>query len=144
MEEIKIYDDYYFQMIKNKCEEFGVPKDLYVNWINEMKESKIKGMLSEFPFYLQKFEKESLETGVIAIGFNLAGDNVILWEYRKFGYPEGKLHAIEGKRKYLNKDELELYISQGYRWTKILTPPICISFSLAKEGVFYSTYEDLK
>ncbi|EJQ35453.1 hypothetical protein IEE_05530 [Bacillus cereus BAG5X1-1] len=140
----------YFAFIKRTCDEFEVPKDLYLNWMKEMRESNIRVSQEfgegRFPFLLQKYESGSLETSVIAIQFNTFNfhELTILWEYRKFGYPEGKLYAIEGKRKYLNKDELALYISQGYKWTEKLNPPIAINFSLAKKGVFYSSYEDFK
>ncbi|PEK97724.1 hypothetical protein CN606_29685 [Bacillus toyonensis] len=142
--------DHYFTFIKKTCEEFEVPKDLYLNWMEKMNGDKI--VVSStfgqngFPFRLQKYEEGSLETSVIAIQFNTFNfhDLTILWEYRKFGYPEGKLYAIEGKRKYLNKDELVFYISQGYKWTEKLNPPIAINLSLAKKGIFYSSYKDFK
>ncbi|PGL78064.1 hypothetical protein CN931_23925 [Bacillus sp. AFS054943] len=147
---IKFDKDRYFTFIKKTCEEFEVPKDLYLNWMEKMNDDKI--VVSPtfgqdgFPFCLQKYEEGSLETSVIATQFNTFNfhDLTILWEYRKFGYPEGKLYAIEGKRKYLNKDELAFYISHGYKWTEKLNPPIAINFSLAKKGIFYSSYEDFK
>ncbi|PEN62311.1 hypothetical protein [Bacillus toyonensis] len=139
-----------FTFIKKTCEEFEVPKDLYLNWMEKLNGDKIVVSptfgQNGFPFRLQKYEEGSLETSVIAIQFNTFNfqDLTILWEYRKFGYPEGKLYAIEGKRKYLNKDELAFYISQGYKWTEKLNPPIAINFSLAKKGIFYSSYKDFK
>lgn len=142
--------DRYFTFIKKTCEEFEVPKDLYLNWMEKMNGDKIVVSptfgQNGFPFRLQKYEEGSLETSVIAIQFNTFNfqDLTILWEYRKFGYPEDKLYAIEGKRKYLNKDELVFYISQGYKWTEKLNPPIAINFSLAKKGIFYSSYKDFK
>ncbi|AFU17268.1 hypothetical protein MC28_E009 (plasmid) [Bacillus thuringiensis MC28] len=142
--------DHYFTFIQKICEEFEVPKDLYLNWMKKMNGDKIVVSptfgQNGFPFRLQKYEEGSLETSVIAIQFNTFNfhDLTILWEYRKFGYPEGKLYAIEGKRKYLNKDELAFYIRQGYKWTEKLNPPIAINFSLAKKGIFYSSYKDFK
>ncbi|MEI4802554.1 hypothetical protein WAZ07_14750 [Bacillus sp. FJAT-51639] len=154
------YNDSYYQMIENKCKEFEVPTDLYAGWIKQKKERDSqagnKGFTSfvlhqgtfsngiYFPFFLQKFEEETLETGVIAIKLYLDGTHKILWEYRKFGYPEGALHAEEGKRKYLKSDELQLYINEGYKWLETLSPPILINFSLAEQGIFHSSYEDLK
>ncbi|PGT90154.1 hypothetical protein COD17_08665 [Bacillus thuringiensis] len=141
---IKSYNDYYFQVIKTKCEELGVPKELYTAWLMEGKENNIGGLLNEFPFRLQKFEKGTSETGVIAIRFDSNGEPILLWEYRKFGDIDGKFHAIEGQRKYINVEELESYIGKGYKWTDTLNPPICIGFSLAEKGIWHSTYEDLK
>ncbi|PGB32797.1 hypothetical protein COM07_28590 [Bacillus toyonensis] len=160
METIRDYNNAYYKFVENKCKEFGVPEELYSNWKKKQKDDwdsfyirEIQGkeVLKKIgvylPFYLQKYESGSLETSVIAFKLFLdrkSDSHSILWEYRKFGYPEGKLYAVEGKRKFLEVNELQGYIEEGYQWTERLSPPIGIHFDLAEEGKFYSSYEDLK
>ncbi|ARV91195.1 hypothetical protein ACTFSJ_24180 [Bacillus cereus group sp. MYBK12-2] len=158
MEFVRGYNNAYFNFVTNQCKELGVPEELYLNWREQQKNDwdnfyirEIQGKVIfeehgvHLPFYLQKYESGSLETGVIA--FKLFPDkksHLILWEYRRFDYPEGNLHAIEGKRKFLEVNELQRYIDEGYHWTERLSPPIGINFSLAEEGKFTSSYEELK
>lgn len=160
METIRDYNNAHYKFVENKCKEFGVPEELYNNWRKAqnndwdsfyIREIQGKGALREIgvhlPFRLQKYESDSLETAVIAFKLfpeRTSDTHSILWEYRRFGYPEGELHAIEGKRKFLEVDELKHYIEDGYQWTEILSPPIGINFTLAEEGKFTSSYEDLK
>lgn len=155
---VQDYNNAYINFVTNKCKEFGVPEEIYRNWrekqkndgdsfyIREIQGNEVlKKIGVHLPFYLQKYESGSLETGVIA--FKLFPDkksHLILWEYRRFGYPEGDLHAVEGKRKFLEVNELKRYIDEGYRWTERLSPPIGINFRLAEEGKFTSSYEELK
>lgn len=158
MEIVREFNNAFFNFVMNKCKEFGVPEEFFCSWREEQKndwdnfyirEIQGKEVFEEsgvhLPFYLQKYEPGSLETGVIA--FKLFPDkksHLILWEYRRFDYPEGSLHAVEGKRKFLEVDELKHYIDEGYQWTERLSPTIGINFRLAEEGKFDSSYEELK
>ncbi|MCC2397091.1 hypothetical protein LKL95_25250 [Bacillus cereus] len=158
MEIVREFNNAFFNFVTNKYKEFGVPEEFFCSWREEQKndwdnfyirEIQGKEVFKEsgvhLPFYLQKYESGSLETGVIA--FKLFPDkksHLILWEYRRFDYPEGSLHAVEGKRKFLEVDELKHYIDEGYQWTERLSPTIGINFSLAEEGKFDSSYEELK
>lgn len=138
------------QIMIDKFKEFKVPEHMYLEWLDKNDSNSMLSLGLQFPFYLQKYDSEELEVEVIAIRFNYAfykkhADELVLWEYRKFGYPEGKLHAVEGKRKYLTLKQLVEYINNDeFRWVKQMSPPISIGFSLAAEGKFESTYEELK
>ncbi|HDR5270585.1 TPA: hypothetical protein QCS34_004299, partial [Bacillus thuringiensis] len=134
MEIVREFNNAFFNFVTNKCKEFGVPEEFFCSLREEQKndwdnfyirEIQGKEVFKEsgvhLPFYLQKYESGSLETGVIA--FKLFPDkksHLILWEYRRFDYPEGSLHAVEGKRKFLEVDELKHYIDEGYQWTERL------------------------
>lgn len=137
------------ERIIQKCKEFMVPESMYLEWLERNQQEVVLGFEREFPFYLQKYDSYGMETEVIQVRFKYIGnryvEDMVLWEYRRFGYPEGKLHAVEGKRKLLTNDEIMKFINNDeFKWVNQMNPPICVSFSLAMEGKLDSTYEDLK
>lgn len=129
----------YIEEVEKISYGLNIPRKVVEEWKSAINEEYTAAEI--FPLYLEKFSKETLTNEVI---YYYPPEELLIYEYRKFGYPNGKLHAIKAKRYLVNKLEIPIYLSKGFNWTTKLTIPMLLNYSKIQNKKFEENYTDLK
>ncbi|MGG1594193.1 hypothetical protein [Terribacillus saccharophilus] len=121
----------------------SIPYDVIEDYKMELLLTSIHSRYSSdlFPFYLEKYREGSLMYEVI---YYYPHEDKLVYEFREYGYPEGKLHAIKAKRRLVNREELQTFLSSGFAWTHKRRIGLLLSYEKIREGKFVEYYQDLK
>ncbi|MCA1064699.1 hypothetical protein QTG56_24115 (plasmid) [Rossellomorea sp. AcN35-11] len=129
----------YIEEVEKVSYELNIPRHIVDEWKSIVNEAYTAADI--FPLYLEKVNKEFLINEVI---YYYPPEELLIYEYRKYSFPNGELHAIKAKRNVVNKADISDYLSDGFEWTTKLKIPMLLDYSKIKNTILEEDYEDLK